>query len=147
MQRGAYLIPAAILAMTISLAGRAAADDDDYPTWLPSSEAAVSVTGPVILFPDRFNAGQANFPWKEDSVVAQFKPDQGPIPARVFQVTQTTNPPLLNGAKLCGEKTVNWIVMVPVPPGGLEIDAYSVADKPSSASSPGLCATYVYKRW
>ncbi len=80
MQRGVFLIPATILAMTISFAGRAAADDDDYPTWLPSSEAAVSVTGPVILFPDRFNAGQANFPWKEDSVVAQFKPDQGPDP-------------------------------------------------------------------
>ena len=37
--------------------------------------------------------------------------------------------------------------MIPAPPNGLEIDAYSGADKPASISSPGLCATFTYNRW
>ena len=37
--------------------------------------------------------------------------------------------------------------MIPAPPAGLEIDAYSTTDKPSSIGSPGLCGTFSYKRW
>jgi hypothetical protein len=122
-------------------------DDDDYPVWKPSSDTAVTITGPIILLPDRLKAGNVDFPWRPDGVVAQFKPDQGPIPARVFATAQSTSPELLNGNRLCGEKAVNWIVMVPAPPDGLEIDVYSAADKPSSITSPGLCATFSYKRW
>ena len=147
MQRAQSLILPTIIAFVCGFASSAVADDDDYPVWKPSSDTAVSVTGPIILLPDRLKAGQVDFPWQPDGVLAQFKPDQGPIPARVFGVAQSTNPELLNGKKLCGEKAVNWIVMVPAPPNGLEIDAYSGADKPSSISSPGLCGTFSYKRW
>ncbi|MBV9510708.1 MAG: hypothetical protein JO303_10550 [Caulobacteraceae bacterium] len=130
------------------IATAALADDDDYPTWQPSSDAAVAITGPVILFPDRFNAGQANFPWQEDGVAPQFKPDQGPIPARIFKLAATPAAPvLLNGARLCGDTAVKWIVMVPAPPNGLEIDAYGSDDKPASISSPGRCGTFDYRRW
>ena len=125
----------------------ALADDDDYPVWKPASDAAVSITGPIIMLPDRLKAGQVDFPWQPQGVVAQFKPDQGPIPARVFQVTQSTSPQMLNGNKLCGERAVNWIVMVPSPPNGLEIDAYSAAAEPATISSPGLCGTFSYTRW
>ena len=147
MRRARSLIPLAIIAFTFGFAALALADDDDYPVWKPSSDTAVSVTGPVILLPDRLKAGQVDLPWQPEGVVAQFKPDQGPIPARIFELAQATKPELLNGNKLCGEKAVNWIVMVPAPPDGLEIDAYSAADKPTSISSPGLCGTFSYKRW
>jgi len=136
-----------VLTATFGLATATLADDDDYPVWKPSSDTAISVTGPIIMLPDHLKAGQVSFPWQPDGVVAQFKPDQGPIPARIFQISETTNPELLNGNKLCGEKAVNWIVMVPAPPNGLEIDAYSAPDRPSSISSPGLCGTFFYKRW
>jgi hypothetical protein len=129
------------------LASPLIADDDDYPTWQPANAAATATTGPIVMFPDRFNAGQANYPWQEAGVVAQFKPDQGPIPARVFAVGQPDNPVLINGKTMCGEKPVTWIVMVPQPPSGLEIDAYVAVDRPSSITSPGLCATFLYKRW
>ena len=147
MRRTGFILSLAIIAAACGFAASATADDDDYPTWQPSSDTATSITGPIVMFPDRFRAGMVDFPWRQDDVIAQFKPDQGPIPARVFQLTAVANPELLNGAKLCGDKAVNWIVMVPAPPNGLEIDAYSAADKPSSIASPGLCATFFYKRW
>jgi hypothetical protein len=130
-----------------AFAASAVADDDDYPVWKPSSDSAVSVTGPIMLLPDRLKAGQANFPWRLNGVIAQFKPDQGAIAARVFEVADATNPELLNGKKLCADKPVGWIVMIPAPPNGLEIDAYNSADKPTSTTSPGLCGTFTYKRW
>ncbi len=141
--------PRALISLLFAfwIAVPAFADDDDYPVWKPSSDSATSVTGPIVLLPDRLKAGQIDLPWQPQGVVAQFKPDQGPIPARVFALTQAATPELLNGNKLCGAKTVNWIVMVPAPPDGLEIDAYSAADKPTSLSSPGLCGTFAYKRW
>jgi hypothetical protein len=147
MRSDPSLILSAILLAAYGFAAPALADDDDYPVWKPSNGTAISVTGPIIMLPDRLKAGQVDFPWQPDGVVAQFKPDQGPIPARIFQVTQTTSPQMLNGAKLCGERPVNWIVMVPSPPNGLEIDAYSAADKPSTITSPGLCGTFSYTRW
>jgi len=146
MSRTALFASGLLALLAVGVAGAVRADDDDYPTWRPASDMAVTATGPVILFPDRFNAGAANFPWQEDGVVQQFKPDQGPIPARIYKLTQPANPDLLNGHKLCEGKTVDWIVMVPAPPAGLEIDVYAGA-KPSGIGSPGLCATYLYKRW
>ena len=147
MRRACCLIPLTIITIACGFAAPTLADDDDYPVWKPFSDAAVSVTGPIILLPDRLKAGQADFPWRPEGTAAQFKPDQGPIPARIYEVADATNPELLNGKKLCGDKAVSWIVMIPAPPDGLEIDAYSAADKPSSISSPGLCGTFSYKRW
>ena len=147
MQRAHLLVLSAIASLACVLGDAASADDDDYPVWKPSNDKAVSVTGPIMLLPDRLKAGQVDLPWRPEGVATQFKPDQGPIPARIYAVTQTPNPAFLNGASLCGGKTAQWIVMVPAPPDGLEIDAYSAADKPSSISSPGLCGTFSYKRW
>jgi len=147
MRRARSLIPLTIITIACGFAAPSLADDDDYPVWKPSSDTAVSVTGPIILLPDRLKAGQANFPWRPAGALAQFKPDQASIPTRVFEVADGTNPELLDGKRLCGDKAVGWIVMVPAPPDGLEIDAYSSVDKPSSISSPGLCGTFTYKRW
>jgi hypothetical protein len=147
MQRIHFLGLTAITVVASLLAVAAVADDDDYPVWKPSSDTAVSITGPIMLLPDRLKAGQSSFPWRIAGALAQFKPDQGAIPARLFEVADATNPDLLNGKKLCGGKPVGWIVMVPAPPDGLEIDAYTSVDKPSSISSPGLCGTFTYKRW
>lgn len=147
MRLARSLIPLMIITIAGGFAAPTLADDDDYPVWKPSSDTAVSVTGPIMLLPDRLKAGQAYFPWRPAGALAQFKPDQGSIPTRVFEVADGTNPELLDGKKLCGDKAVGWIVMVPAPPDGLEIDAYSSADKPSSISSPGLCGTFTYKRW
>ena len=147
MRNASRRLIATITSIACACTVAAWADDDDYPVWKPSNDKAVNVTGPIMLLPDRLKAGQVDLPWQPEGVVPQFKPDQGPIPARVYAVAQATNPAFLNGARLCGEKTANWIVMVPAPPDGLEIDAYSAADKPSSISSPGLCGTFSYKRW
>ncbi len=139
-----------LLNTLIALAGglaTARADDDDYPVWKPANDKAVSVTGPIMLLPDRLKAGQVDVPWRAEGLVAQFKPDQGPIPARIYAVAKTTSTAFSSGATLCGDKAANWIVMIPAPPDGLEIDAYSAADKPSSIASPGLCGTFSYKRW
>lgn len=136
----------AAFAATLCLAGAALADDDDYPSWRPNSPEATTVTGPVIVQPTRLHAGNTDFPLRLDGTVADFKPGQGSIPARVYAVTSTANPALLNGNKLCGDAPPTWIVVVPQPPMGLEIDAFTGADKPASATSPGLCKAYTYTR-
>ena len=128
------------------LAGAALADDDDYPSWRPNSTTATSITGPIIVQPTRLHAVNADFPLHLDGTVAAFKPDQGSIPARVYAVTGTTNPALLNGNTLCGDTPPTWIVVVPMPPMGLEIDAFTGVDKPASHASPGLCKTFSYIR-
>jgi hypothetical protein len=146
MHRASPIFLTAIF-ITCAIASCAVADDDDYPVWKPAGDTAASVTGPIILLPDRLKAGPVDFPWRPAGALAQFKPDQGSIPARLFEIADGTNPELLSGKKLCGDKAVGWIVMVPAPPNGLEIDAFDSADKPSSIASPGLCGTFNYKRW
>lgn len=133
-------------AAALCVTNAALADDDDYPSWRPNSTTATTITGPVIVQPTRLHAGNADFPLHLDSSVADFKPGQGSIPARIYAVTSTTNPTLLNGNKLCGDAAPTWIVVVPQPPMGLEIDAFTGADKPANATSPGLCKTYSYVR-
>src|ERR1700722_14475870 len=83
----------------LCLTGAALADDDDYPSWRPNNDSATTITGPVILLPNRLHAGNANFPLRMDSKVDAFKPGQGSIPARIYAVTTPTNPVLLNGNK------------------------------------------------
>jgi len=109
MRRARSLIPLTIITIACGFAAPSLADDDDYPVWKPSSDTAVSVTGPIILLPDRLKAGQANFPWRPAGALAQFKPDQASIPTRVFEVADGTNPELLDGKRLCGDKAVGWI--------------------------------------
>ena len=134
------------LAAAFCFVNAALADDDDYPSWRPNNKAATSITGPIILLPGRLHAGKANFALRLDSSVAAFKSGQGSIPARIYAVTGTANPPLLDGNKLCGDTPPTWIVVVPQPPLGLEIDAFSSVDKPASPASPGLCNTFSYIR-
>jgi hypothetical protein len=124
----------------------ALADDDDYPSWRPNNPEATSITGPIIVLPNRLHAGNANIPLMLDSTVAVFKPGQNSIPARIYAVTTADNPPLLNGNTLCGDTPPKWIVVVPQPPLGLEIDAFTSADKPTGADSPGLCKAFSYTR-
>jgi hypothetical protein len=126
--------------------GGALADDDDYPSWRPNNTAATSITGSIIVLPNRLHAGEANFPLQLDGTVAEFRSGQGSIPARIYAVTSPNNPALLNGNKLCGDAAPTWIVVVPQPPTGLEIDAFTGADKPASPSSPGLCNSFAYIR-
>lgn len=141
-----FCVAVAAFATTICLAKAAMADDDDYPSWRPTNTAATSITGPIIVLPTRLHAGNADFPLHLDSSVATFKSGQGSIPARIYAVTSTANPGLLNGNKLCGDAPPKWIVVVPQPPMGLEIDAFYSADKPASPSSPGLCNTFSFTR-
>jgi hypothetical protein len=133
-------------AVVLCIASAAVADDDDYPSWRPNGTSATSITGPIIVLPNRLHAANANFPLRLDSSVADFRPGQNSIPARIYAVTGATNPTLLNGNKLCGDTPPTWIVVVPQPPTGLEIDAFTGADKPVSPASPGLCKTFSYIR-
>jgi hypothetical protein len=133
-------------AATLIFSSTVMADDDDYPSWRPSNTAATSITGPIIVQPNRLHAGNTDFPLHLDSSVAAFKPGQGTIPARIYAVTNPTNPGLLNGNKLCGDAPPTWIVVVPQPPMGLEVDAFNSTGKPESPESPGLCNTFSYIR-
>jgi hypothetical protein len=139
-------IAVAACAAALCIANAALADDDDYPSWRPNSTSATSITGPIIVLPTRLHAANADFRLHLDSTVAQFAPDQGSIPSRIYAVTSPANPVLLNGNTLCGDAPPKWIVVVPLPPTGLEIDAFTSADKPSSQASPGLCKTFSYIR-
>jgi len=96
--------------------------------------------------PTRLHAANPDIALRLDSSVAAFRPGQNSIPARIYAVTSTANPPLLNGNKLCGDAPPKWIVVVPQPPMGLEVDAFSGADKPATPTSPGLCGTFSYIR-
>ena len=136
----------AALAAAFCFANAALADDDDYPSWRPNNTAATSITGPIIVLPNRLHAGNADFSLHLDSSVPAFEPGQGSIPARVYAVTNTTNPALLNGSKICSDTAPTWIVVVPQPPLGLEVDAFNSTDKPASPTSPGLCNTFSYTR-
>jgi hypothetical protein len=93
-------VAVAAFAAAFCLINAALADDDDYPSWRPNSPEATSITGPIIVLPNRLHAGNANFPLKLDSSVADFKPGQNSIPARIYAVAGTDNPTLLNGSKL-----------------------------------------------
>ncbi|HEY1710181.1 MAG TPA: hypothetical protein VGG10_18065 [Rhizomicrobium sp.] len=140
-------VVATAAAATLCLVGIALADDDDYPSWRPNNTPANSVTGPIILLPNRMHAADADFPLHLNSQLPDFKPGQGSMPASVYAVTARVDSTLLNGQKLCstGLPPV-WIVVVPVPPDGLEVDAFNSIDKPVNASSPGLCGTFSYIR-
>jgi hypothetical protein len=135
-----------VTAIGLCLVNAAFADDDDYPSWRPNNSSATDITGPIIVQPNRFHAGNADFPVRLDSTVAAFKSGQGSIPAHIYEVTSAANPTLLNGKKLCGDTPPTWIVVVPQPPMGLELDAFTGAEKPASAASPGLCNTFAYIR-
>lgn len=133
-------------AVALCVVSVALADDDDYPSWRPNNSAATDITGPIIVQPKRFHAGNADIPLRMDSTVAAFKPGQGSIPAHIYAVTSAANPTLLNGKKLCGDTPPTWIAVVPQPPMGLELDAFTGAEKPASVASPGLCNTFAYTR-
>jgi hypothetical protein len=137
----------AAAAAALCVVGAALADDDDYPSWRPNNTTASSVTGPIILLPNRLHAADADFPLHLDSRVDGFKPGQAAIPASVYAVTARVDSTLLNGNKLCstGLPPV-WIVVVPMPPDGVEVEAFNSIGKPANASSPGLCGTYAYIR-
>ena len=133
-------------AIVLCLAGAAFADDDDHPSWRPDNAAAVSITGPIMVERKRLHAGNTDLTLRLDSAVAAFKPGQDSFPAHIYAVTRMANPTLLNGKTLCGDMPPTWIVVVPQPPLGLELDAFTGTQKPTSPASPGLCNTFTYIR-
>lgn len=133
-------------AIALCLTNMAFADDDDRASWRPNNAAAVSITGPILVERKKLHAGNKVLPLRPDSSTAGFKPGQGSFPARIYAVTRMANPTLLNGKTLCGDMPPTWIVVVPQPPAGLELDAFAGAEKPTSTASPGLCNTFAYIR-
>jgi hypothetical protein len=138
------LISAITVALTLSQA--AFADNDDRAPWRPDNAAAIALTGPIIVERKSLEVGKARFTTRLDSTVAAFKPGQDKFPAHLYAVTRMSNPSLLNGQTLCGDQPPTWIVVVPQPPLGLELDVFTGMEKPASATSPGLCNTLTYTR-
>jgi len=132
------------IALTVSRA--AFADNDDRAAWRPNNAAAISITGPVIVERKSLEVGKARFSMRLDSSVAAFKSGQDRFPAHIYAVTRMSNPTLLNGQTLCGDLPPTWIVAVPQPPLGLELDVFTGMEKPTSPASPGLCNTLTYVR-
>jgi hypothetical protein len=138
----------AAAAITVALASSHAAhaDNDDRAAWLPNNPAAIAITGPVIVERKSLEVGNARISLRLDSSVAAFKSGQDRYPAHIYAVTRMSNPTLRNGKTLCGDAPPTWIVAVPQPPLGLELDVFSGVDKPTNPTSPSLCNTLTYTR-
>src|ERR1700749_532902 len=108
--------------------------------------AAIAITGPVIVERKSLEIGKARISLRLDSSVAAFKAGQDRFPAHIYAVTRMSNPVLLGGQTLCGDRPPTWIVVVPQPPLGLELDIFASVEKPTSPASPGLCNTLTYVR-
>ena len=132
--------------LLFGLAGAAVAAGTAEGQWKPSSTTSVSITGPVVLAPGRLSAAGAEFPLRLVAEVPAFRSDQGARPARIFAVTRPTNPPLINGNRLCGDAPATWIVVQPTPPDGLEITAFTGRRQPTGEDSPDLCGMFFYYR-
>lgn len=134
------------ITVALGLSQAALADNDDRAPWRPQNAAAVSITGPIIVERKSLEVGKARFSMRLDSSEAAFKPGQDKFPAHIYAVTRMSNPTLQNGRTLCGDNPPTWIVVVPQPPLGLELDVFTGVEKPTSATSPGLCNTLTYTR-
>lgn len=135
-------------AMTIALtfSCTAFADDDDHAAWRPNNAAAVSITGPILVERKSLEAGKTKMSLRFDSAATAFKSGQDKYPAHIYAVTRMSNPLFLNGQTLCGDMPPTWIVAIPQPPLGLELDVFTGVEKPASPASPGLCNTLTYVR-
>lgn len=144
MKSAARLITGITVALALTYAARA--DNDDRAAWRPDNAAAIAITGPVIVERKSLEIGKARISLRLDSSVAAFKAGQDRFPAHIYAVTRMSNPVLLGGQTLCGDRPPTWIVVVPQPPLGLELDIFASVEKPTSPASPGLCNTLTYVR-
>jgi hypothetical protein len=135
-----------VATIALCLSQAVLADDDDHAPWCPDNAAAISITGPIVVERKSLEAGKAKLSLRFDSSAAAFKPGQDKYPAHIYAVTRMSNPLLLNGQTLCGDQPPTWIVVVPQPPLGLELDVFTGLEKPASTSSAGLCNTLTYTR-
>ncbi len=135
-----------VIAIAFFFCHSALADDDDRAPWRPDNAAATTITGPIVVGRRSLHAGSAELSLRFNASIAVFKNGQNRFPAHIYAVTGMSNPSLLNGQTLCGDMPPTWIVLVPQPPLGLELDAYTSVEKPTSAASPGLCNTFTYVR-
>jgi hypothetical protein len=110
------------------------------------STTSVSITGPITLTPTSLTAQGATFPLRVAANVKAFHSDDGARPARVFAVTQPTNPPLLNGNRLCGPDSATWLVVVDRAPGQLELIAATGPTPPKREESASVCGIYYYDK-
>ena len=136
----------ATMTIALTLSHAAFADDDDHAAWRPNNAAATSITGPVLVERKSLEAGKTKMSLRFDSAATAFKSGQDKYPAHIYAVTRMSNPVFLNGQTLCGDVPPTWIVAVPQPPMGLELDVFTGLEKPTSPASPGLCNTFVYVR-
>jgi hypothetical protein len=135
-----------VATIALCLSQAVLADDDDHAPWRPDNAAAISITGPIVVERKNLEAGKTKLSLRFDSSAAAFKPGQDKYPAHIYAVTRMSNPLLLNGQTLCGDQPPTWIVVVPQPPLGLELDVFTGLEKPASTSSAGLCNTLTYTR-
>jgi hypothetical protein len=112
--------------------------------WSPMSTTSVSITGPITLSSTGLTAQGATFPLRLTARVGAFHSDDGARPARIFAVTAPTNPPLLNGNRLCGDTPATWLVAVDRAPGQLELIAATGSSPPKREESPSVCGIFDY---
>jgi hypothetical protein len=139
----------AVAVAALCCAHAALADDapaDAAVAWSPISTTSVSITGPITLSPESLTAYGAIFPLRLTARVKAFHSDDGARPASIFAVTQPTNPPLLNGNRLCGDQAATWLVSVDRAPGQLELIVATGSSSPKREESPTVCGIYYYAR-
>ena len=140
-----------VAAVVVALGCAHAAMADGDPSgaavaWSPMSTTSVSITGPITLSATSLTTQGETFPLRLTASVKAFHSDDGARPGRIFSVTQPTNPPLLNGNRLCGDEAATWIVSIDRAPGRLELIAATGAAPPKREESPNVCGIFYYVR-
>jgi hypothetical protein len=117
----------------------------DPATWIAVSNTAMAITGDIVLddYSIRFaNGRNLDIEPFDTEVVANWTGFGDPTPGNIFKVDPPTDPKLLNGNTLCGEK-VTYIVTTLPHDGELTLNVYSSKQPPKSVD--GICASYSYE--
>ena len=115
--------------------------------WIAGSRTATSITGDILLSPQRLRFEGIDIPLKFVADVPRFGGYAGPVAARVLAVTPPTNPELLNGNTFGCGKPVQWIAVWQFENGKqLAMTVFDDPQMPTSEKSPGFCASYYYLR-
>jgi hypothetical protein len=134
---------ASLLALAGFLAISPAAADP--ATWIAVSNTAMAITGDIVLddYGIRFaNGTNLELEPFDTEVVANWTGFSGPTPGNIYEVHSPSDPKLLNGNTLCGEK-VTYIVTTLSHDGELTLNIYSSKQPPKSMD--GVCASYSYE--
>jgi hypothetical protein len=116
----------------------------DPVSWIAVSNTAMAITGDIVLddYSIKFANGRSLDIEPYDTEVVADWTGFGGTPGNIFKVNPPTDPKLLNGNTLCGDK-VTYVVTTLPHDGELTLNVYSSKQPPKSVD--GVCASYSYE--